>query len=570
MNIVFKKIKYKNILSTGNVFTEIPLNTHHSTLLSGTNGNGKSTVIDAIVFALYGKPYRKITKPQLLNSINNKELVVEIEFSSSGSEFLIRRGIKPAIFEIYKDGTLLNQDAAKRDYQEYLEQNILKMTYKSFTQIVILGSATYTPFMDLPTGGRREIIEDLLDIQIFTTMNVLLKEKIANNKTEMSENSHAIELQKTKIDSAKSHNKELMSLKLIEVDKIKEKINIQLDKITSENDLLKLAEEELEQTTSQLDGKSKLLDRISKFKEIRSDLSSKLKSIENHLDFYCDNDTCPTCKQSIDTKFKTDVIEESEKTKSELKAATDQISQKILEAEEKIADFVAIENQVRKLQRTVYEHQSNISSSKSLLKEYKRDLETASKEAELITENKIIELEDGLKHFHSIQEQLTEHRETLSIAALMLKDGGIKTKIIQQYIPIMNTLINKYLGVFELFVDFNLDETFNEVIKSRHRDTFSYSSFSEGEKLRINLCILFAWRAIAKMRNSVSTNLLFFDEILDGAMDGAGVETLLDTLKTLNNDDNIFIISHRGDSYGEKFDHHLKFEKVKNFSRLAE
>lgn len=570
MNIVFKKIRYKNLLSTGNLFTEIDLNSHHSTLISGTNGEGKSTIIDAIIFALYGKPYRKINKNQLLNSINNKELVVELEFVSNSNLYLIRRGIKPNIFEIFKDGVLLDQDAAKRDYQEYLEKNILKMTYKSFTQIVILGSATYTPFMDLPAGGRREIIEDLLDIEIFTKMNNLLKEKISANKNELLENSHQIDLQKTKIDAAKNHNKELMALKLVEADKIKEKINNHLNKISEEKEKISILEKEIEEYQETIQDKEKIESRLSKMKELQSDLSSKLRTLETNLNFYHDNDHCPTCKQGIAHDFKEETIHASEKQKAELIEAKQLLTEKIDKLKERMAEIAEVEGKILAIERKTYEHKSNISSSKHALNDYKRDLESAQKEAELITESRIEELETFLAEIHKKQEKLTETREIYAISALMLKDGGIKTRIIQQYIPIMNSLINKYLSIFELFVDFNLDETFNEVIKSRHRDTFSYSSFSEGEKLRINLCILFAWRTIAKMRNSVSTNLLFFDEILDGAMDTTGVETLLETLKTLNESDNIFIISHRGQDYGEKFDNHIRFKKIKNFSRIVE
>jgi DNA repair exonuclease SbcCD ATPase subunit len=527
-----------------------------------------STILDAIVFALYGKPHRKINKSQLINSINQKELLVEIEFSVGGNDYLIRRGMRPNIFEIWKNNELVNQDAASRDYQEYLEKNILKMDFKSFNQIVILGSATYVPFMELSTSARREIIEDLLDIQIFSTMNILLKERINENKIKISENNYQIELIKSKIESAIEHNNSIRKIKEIEVNKIRDKIQEHVDTIEKENREIEKIECVINELISIIQDKSSIKRKLEKAKSIRSNLEIILKNFEKELIFYHDNDNCPTCKQSIDKEFKNIVICEKIKKKQEIEDGLLKINQKIIDYENRINNISEIEDEIQKNNLKIGEHRAQIKISMNAIDSYKKDLKIAEKEVKDVDLSKLKEYKSILKELQKEQKDLLDRREVLAVASSLLKDGGIKTKIIRQYIPIMNKLINKYLAAFDLFVNFELDENFNEVIKSRFRDTFSYDSFSEGEKLRITLSIMLAWRAIAKLRNSVSTNLLIMDETLDGSLDAIGIENLIDTLHSLNSNDNIFVISHRGQIFQDKFERHISFEKVKNFSQM--
>lgn len=569
MHIQFNKIRYKNILSVGNQFIELPLNCHNTTIIAGSNGSGKSTVLEAIVFALFGKTFRRINKPQLINSINQKELLVELEFSISNDKYLIRRGMKPNIFEIWKNSELLNKDAATRDYQEYLEQNIIKMSLKSFSQIVILGSATYVPFMELPAGQRREIIEDLLDIQVFSTMNIILKDKISDNKTLITDNNYAIDLLKTKINTAKEHNAEIQRIRETEVEKIKVKIEENLNSIEIEKQVIETIETEITELGNLITDKSKQKKTLEQAKNLLYELSLKYKTFTQEIAFYSDHDNCPTCKQGIKHEFKETIISERSEKNTELTSGIDQLKNRIEIVEIRLNEISDIEDKIQKLHNKANEHRLQIKIMISQLKSFKKELEDAEREVEEIDQTKIFEFINDLKNKQDSQTELYENRETLSIVGTMLKDGGIKTSIIKTYIPIMNKLINQYLSEFELFVDFNLDENFNETIKSRFRDTFSFASFSEGEKLRISLSILFAWRAISKLRNSVSTNLLFLDETLDGAADSEGVESLLDILHKLNANDNIFVISHRGDAFREKFQHSIKFEKVKNFTQIA-
>ena len=569
MQIQFKKVRYKNILSTGNAFTEIDLSKSRTTLVSGTNGSGKSTLLDAITFGLYGKPFRKINKPQLLNSINTKELVVEVEFSVSGNEYLIRRGIKPAIFEILRNGELVNQDAAVRDYQAYLEQNILGLNYKSFNQVVVLGSATYVPFMELPAHQRREIIEDLLDIQVFSTMNLLLKDRSNLNRETITENNYQIDLIKSKIESAVEHNDSIRKIRESEVNKVREKMQEHIDRIEEEKTAIETVETTIQNLIETISDKASVKKKLDSAKSIRVELESTLRSYKKELNFYHDNDSCPTCKQGIAHDFKETIITEKDKKSSEIVSSMEELSEKINALETRIEEISSVEDEIQKHNLKIGEHRAQIKMSMNALKSFKSELDAAEKEVEEVDTSKLEEYNGTLKTLQSEQTRLFDERETLGVVNAMLKDGGIKTRIIRQYIPVMNKLINKYLSAFELFVDFHLDENFNEVIKSRFRDAFSYASFSEGEKLRITLSIMLSWRAVAKLRNSVSTNLLILDETLDGAMDGTGVENLIDTLHNLNNNDNIFVISHRGEQFGDKFDSHIRFEKVKNFSQIA-
>lgn len=569
MRIHFKTIRYKNLLSSGNVFTELSLDKTNTTLISGINGSGKSSLLDAIMFVLFGKPHRKINKPQLMNSINNKELLVEIEFEIRGDQYKVRRGLKPAIFEIYKDNELINQDSAKRDYQAYLEQDILGINYKSFNQIVVLGSATYVPFMELSAGARRQIIEDLLDIQVFTTMNVLLKEKISANKEELTDNTYKMDILESKIESAKKHNESIRKIRLIEANKIRERMNEHIAKIESENENIYEIQEQIQNLIETIQDKSSVKNKLEKAKSLKNEIRSNIKNCEQELSFYHDNDNCPTCKQGIEHEFKTSVITERYSKKEELEEGLLKILDKISEYESRIEEISLVEDKIQSKNLQIGEHRAQIKMSKNALFSSKEDLENAEKEIEEVDTSELKIYDKDLKVLQNKHNDLLNDRDIMSLVSTMLKDGGIKTRIIRQYIPIMNKLINKYLSAFELFVDFHLDDNFNEIIKSRFRDTFSYGSFSEGEKLRISLSIMLAWRSVAKLRNSTSTNLLILDETLDGALDGSGIENLIDTLHALNTNDNIFVISHRGEMFQDKFQSHIKFEKVKNFSQIS-
>ena len=569
MKIHFKKIRYKNVLSSGNVFTEILFDKSKTTLISGTNGSGKSTLLDAVTFALYGKAFRKINKPQLINSINQKELEVEIEFNIGAKKYKIRRGLRPNYFEISINGVLVDQDAAVRDYQTYLEQNILKLNYKSFTQIVILGSATYVPFMELPAHGRREIIEDLLDIQVFSTMNTLLKDKVSSNKESIKENSYQKDLVESRFDSAKDHNESIRKIREVEVEKIREKMSTHIKDIEDAQAHIETMQDIIQVCIDDIHDKADMKAKSEKAKSFRRDIESQMRSHQKELSFYKDHNDCPTCKQGIEHDFKAGIITDKDAKVNELSSGLDKLALKAKEYNDRLEAISAIEDQMRNVQLKIGDNRATIKVAKSALISYKNELTAAEEEVEAVDMTKLFEYSNTLKDIEIRQTELFNEKEVISVTAAMLKDGGIKAKIIKQYVPVMNKLINKYLGAFDLFVDFQLDENFNEIIKSRFRDTFSYASFSEGEKLRITLAIMLAWRSVAKLRNSVSTNLLILDETLDGALDGVGIEMLIDTLHNLNSDDNIFVISHRGHQFGDKFMSHIKFEKVKNFSEIA-
>jgi DNA repair exonuclease SbcCD ATPase subunit len=569
MKIEFQKVQYKNLLSSGNSWTTIDLNKSRTTLISGTNGSGKSTLLDAIVFGLYGKAFRKINKNQLINSINGRDTLVEIYFQIGQNKFMIRRGIKPVVFEIWKNGEMINQDAAARDYQSYLEQNILNLNYKSFNQIVVLGSATYVPFMELPAHTRREIIEDLLDIQVFSTMNTLLKEKVSSNKEAITENSYQMDLNESKLSQAKEHNASIRKIREAEVDKVRLRMSEHIAKIEGETESIGVLQDNIGTLLSTIPDKATQKSKLEKAKSLRRDLEASLRGHAKELAFYHDNDNCPTCKQGIEHTFKENIVTEKSKKQTEVEEALVQLAEKAKGYADRIEEISKVEDVIADLNLNISEHRATIKMSKSALITYKNELTAAETELEEVDTSKLEKLVQQINDIEKDQHELFEEKDVLGVVSAMLKDGGIKSRIIRQYIPVMNKLINKYLGAFDLFVDFRLDENFNEVIKSRFRDAFSYASFSEGEKLRITLSIMLAWRSVAKLRNSVSTNLLLLDETLDGALDGVGIESLIDTLHNLNADDNIFVISHRGHQFGDKFDAHVRFQKIKNFSEVA-
>lgn len=567
--LTFTQVRYKNILSTGNAWTSIELNRNKSTLIVGENGAGKSTILDAISFALYGKAFRKINKPQLMNSINQKDLMVEVYFTSNGAEFVIKRGMKPNIFEIWKNGELLNQDASSRDYQAYLEENVLKMNYKSFGQVVVLGSSTFVPFMQLPAQHRREVIEDLLDIQIFSTMNNLLKEKVSANKTSSVEVKYGIDLVKSKIEAAKDHNESIRKLKENEVARIKEKMRDKISLVESEELKAEELDAQIMTLIKTITDKAIVKDKIDQFKTVKNDLTNKANTLQKDVRFYTAHDNCPTCKQGIEHDFKELTITDKQGKINEIETALKTVDQKISEVTGRLEEISNIESELQSLNLARNDHTANIRIAKSTLVGLKNELDNAEKDVAEIDTAKIDQFKEELKELVVLQKELSDDKETLLVVGSMLKDGGIKTRIIKQYVPIMNKLINKYLAAMEFFVDFQLDENFNEKILSRFRDEFSYASFSEGEKLRIDLALMFTWRSVSRLRNSVTTNLLIMDEVLDGSLDQAGTDEFLKIVNELTADSNVFIISHKGDVLQDKFDHTIKFEKKKNFSQMA-
>lgn len=560
------KVRWKNFLSTGDRFTEVQLDKAPHTLIVGINGAGKSTLIEAICFALFNKSFRKINKPQLINSINQKHLVVEIEFRVNNKNYMIRRGMKPNIFEIYREDTLINQASDNRDYQTYLEKNIIKMNFKTFTQIVILGSSNYVPFMQLPAMGRREIIEDLLDMEDFSKMNIILKDKINLNKISIQENDSTITLITEKIDLTKKHHNEVKQDREKAINENQQKILESESSIAQSDASIVALLTEINGLQLQITDANASKDKQSELVSIKKQMIVRLKKLAEEEQFFHDTTTCPTCKQNIDEQLKCDVVGQKDAQQKELQDALVQLEAIEVKNTERLQEIEKINSKINELNNEIYKLNSNISIQRAMIKAFQAEIARLSAIKDENSTNNLKQLQRDLKDQEERKMELVEERQTFELAASLLKDTGIKANIIKKYVPVMNKLINKYLAAMEFFVNFELDENFNEVIKSRFRDEFTYHSFSEGERMRLNLALLFAWRAVAKLKNSASCNLLLLDEVMDSSMDSAGTEDFLKIIYELTTDTNTFIISHKVDQMVDKFAEVIRFQKHGNFS----
>ena len=553
--IKFEKVRWKNILSTGNTFTEILLNKSPNTLIIGNNGAGKSTILDALCFGLFGKPFRKINKPNLLNSINQQNGVVEIELAIGKKLYKIIRGIKPNLFEIYCNGDLLNQDAASRDYQEVLEKSILKLNYKSFTQVVILGSASFVPFMQLSPGDRRLIIEDLLDIQIFSSMNGLVKDKMSLIKDSTQKLKYELDLTAEKITIQKQHIEENKKQNDVEIKKKQDEVKLSIDQHFGLQRDIELIQKHIDVLNSKITDKLAVEKKSTKLLQLESKLESRVKKLDKEVSFYNENDNCPTCRQGIESSFRKDQLKTLGQNKEEVNKGLTEISTQISDTNKRIEEIQSYLKHIQAHNNEIVKHNSTINAiNKYVIKIQKEIEELTTHKNSLEDDNESLKiLKQKLSDLLSEQKELSTEKHYYEYAANLLKDGGIKTKIIKQYLPIMNKLINKYLTAMDFFVNFNINESFEETIKSRHRDDFSYSNFSEGEKLRIDLALLFTWRQIAKLKNSTNTNLLILDEVFDSSLDAVGTEEFLKLIQDMGKDTNVFIISHKGDQLFDKF-----------------
>ena len=570
--IIFETIRWKNFLSTGDQWTEIDFCESPSTLIVGSNGAGKSTMLDALCFALFGKAFRKINKPQLVNSINEKSCKVEVTFSIGKDDYRVFRGIKPNVFELYKNNKLVDQDAATKDTQKYLEQSVLKLNFKSFTQVVILGSSTFVPFMQLAAAHRREVIEDLLDINIFSNMNGLLKDRVRSAQSQSIDCGHMLRLSKEKVEGQKKLIDSLQEVNENRQEEKQRKYNKNIDRIKELQTQHKLKREEticLEEQMGDIEPQKKF---VRKLRQSQADKKSELKLIAKDLKFFKDHDTCPTCSQDIGSLFKQKKVSIMS---SEGKTLATQIEGFTKDIEEAVEVVTKMEDTSAKL----YELRSDTTAvEREIVRVEMENLQISKEITELQQSTPNIDQEteilQGYKSEYDSTEkdcaEVSRKLDEFQVVASLLKDSGIKRQIIKKYVPIFNQLINKYLQSMDFFVNFTLDEEFNEVIKSRFRDEFSYASFSEGEKQKIDLALLFTWREVARMKNSVATNLLILDEVFDTSLDASGTAELLQILRSLGNGTNVFVISHKGDILVDKFLRTLKFEKVNDFSKMSD
>ena len=567
--ILFKKLKWKNLLSTGNVFTEINLCDKDMSLIVGQNGAGKSTILDALSFVLFGKPFRKINKPQLVNSITQKNMVVEIDFVIGSNEYKIIRGIKPTVFEVYQNGSLLNQSAEMKDYQELLEKQIIKVNHKSFCQVVILGSATFQPFMQLPGGQRREVIEDLLDLQIFTTMNSLLKDKVVTNNEEIFEVISQKKLLESKIEMTHQHLIEMQNNNEKLISEKKDLIKETSDHIKELKEKLNFVEDNLNAHKLEVEDNESISKKINKLNKLRHQIEGKVAMLNEDVKFFEEHSNCPTCKQNIEEQFRDKTISEKHDQIKDIENGLVKLTEEYDVAKARLDTIMNINNKIQNLEMKKIEFRTSMSSLNNYILQLETEISNLNETYSQNTDVKIADFEIELKNIETKYNLLSEDKNILMAAGTLLKDSGIKSKIIKQYIPIINRLINKYLSAMDFFVSFELDEEFNETIKSRHRDDFTYASFSEGEKQKIDLALLFTWRAVAKLRNSINTNLLIMDEVFDSSLDINATEYLMNIIRDVSKDSNIIIISHK-EHMNEKFTNVIKFVKNKNFSQIQE
>jgi len=569
--ITFKTLRFKNFLSTGDNFTEIDFTENKSTLIVGQNGAGKSTMLDALSFALFGVPHRKIKKPQMINSVNGKGTLVDITFDIGSNSYRVMRGIKPNKFEIWKNDKMVNQDSHAKEYQKILEQNILKLNHKSFHQIVVLGSSSFVPFMQLQPGHRREIIEDLLDIGIFSKMNMLIKEKISLLKDRIKENGHKLDIISTKIESQRKYLRDITQIN----EDLKESKNKSIEKLRNEigdlhreNESLSSIVDETEPLT--LEKSKSVEDKLAKINEYNTQFKTEMRAVVKNAKFYEENENCPSCEQEISTEVKELQLQKSKDRAKELQKGIDEATAQFDMLKEEQADLYSKLEEIRNHQKTIHSNTHSITRLQSSIDDIQKEISSMNTDnADLAKANN--ELSDYMKEkedYVTEKMKLNDESQYNSVIIELLRDTGIKTKIIKQYLPVMNQLINQYLQILDFFVSFNIDESFQETIQSRHRDEFTYDSFSEGEKQRIDLALLFTWRMIAKMKNSVATNLLILDETFDSSLDGDGVENLMKILNSLDDNTNVFVISHKGDLLDGKFSNKIEFVKEKNFSKM--
>ncbi len=568
--IIFHEVRWKNFLSTGDIFTSVKLDRNTATLIVGDNGSGKSTLLDALTFGLFGKPFRRINKPQLVNSVNLSGLVVEVDFSIGKKTYTVRRGIKPNFFEIFIDAELLDQDSKVKDYQERLE-TILKLNYKSFTQIIVLGSSSFQPFMQLPLSHRREIIEDLLGIQIFSAMNILLKEKMAENKSIMNENKVMVNLNREKksmLDQYIKDNEEVNNNKIEEIER----------SITETNRGIVLSREQIniymtdkEKLSGELIDHDSLVDLYGKLSSYRGDIKSKIGTAKNMLKLIVEHEQCPTCEQEISDLHKDNMTIEKQEVVSELESGLTDLDTELGNRKNRLDDIGKVKLEITDIETSILKEEHTIHGMETYLNKLADDIQYLVKVRDKSKgdTSRLQKISNEYEKLVDVKEELLEERNYFSIISDLLRDNGIKTVIIKQYLPIMNKLINKYLIAMDSYFNFTLDENFAESIKSRKRDTFSYDSFSEGEKMRIDLALLFTWRDVAKLKNSANTNLLVLDEVFDSSLDSSGTEEFMKLLATMGDNVNTFVISHKGDALNEQFENVVRFEKVNNFSKVV-
>ena len=567
--IEFKTIKWKNLLSTGNNFTEVNLNGHERTLIVGENGSGKSTILDALCFSLFSKPFRKINKSQLVNTVNCGDCKVELEFKIGKIEWKVVRGIKPNVFEIYKNGTLLDQSSATNDQQKWLEQNVLKMNYKSFTQIVVLGSSTFVPFMQLSAPGRRDVIEDILDIRIFSTMNLILKERIKVNKEEVFDVENAMSLLKDKVTVQKTLIEDLRKQSQSNVSHWNENIESLQQQIAKAEEEIELDMREVDSLTFELSEGEDPTERIQNLRDFKVKFNSKIKDLTKEIKFFKGNASCPTCHQDIKFDLRDNMVSTDEEKVSKLNEALDKIAKEHKLLDKDLTERNEISTLIKESQIKIKQSLSDINWKTKKIKEIEKEIESIKTDDGSVDKekDKLLKIIQQGREKEILRKEVINKREDLKMVSEFLKDGGVKSSIIRKYLPVMNDLINKYLQKLEFYVNFNLDDMFNETIKSRFRDEFSYASFSEGEKMRIDLALLFTWREIAKLKNSVNTNILILDEIFDSSLDNNGTQDFMKILYNITDGNNVFVISHKGEQIVDKFDNVIEFTKYKNFSK---